>query len=127
MARPVVAVVAAGPDVQAQSVGAGKCRVRGAERIGGADVEPDAAAERERRVDDVVACEVLRVVEGSRGRLTARAPERRRVAADGAEPARVESGRPTQAMVQLLTGLLPFSVLVQPRMSGWWMPPALQP
>src|SRR5437764_1103498 len=90
-AREPGAIAAARPDGQAQPVGAGERRICGEERIGGADVEPDPPAERERRVDDVVAREVRRVVERSRGRLAAGAPERRRVAPDGAEPPRVQA------------------------------------
>jgi hypothetical protein len=62
--------VAARGDVQPQAVRAGE---RGPQRgrIGGADVEPDRAAERERQVHEVVAGEVLRVVERTRRRRAA--------------------------------------------------------
>jgi hypothetical protein len=98
---PVVVVVAARP----AGVGADPRSERGAQRLHsglervrrpGVDPQPGAAGKAARigarRGDHVVAGEVVGVVEGAPRRLAAAAPERGRVAAHGAEAARVEPG-----------------------------------
>src|SRR5664280_3699937 len=101
---PVGARVSSGPDVEGDLLAvfpqdANQLTVGRGERVTVADVDPDTRCSSERQLparshpDDVVAREVRCVVEGALRRLTAAAPERRRMAADRAEGARVPQAR----------------------------------
>ena len=91
----------AGVVVQRLSLSAqdrGERGVGSVERIVAADGDPDAraaegAAARARDAEHVVAREVGGVVERAGRRLATRAPQRRRLAADGAEPAGMADGK----------------------------------